>query len=148
MKTKSVIIILLLTGFGIRLMAGGENISYVKTENKVYFGEDIKMGLFNTKVFSPDGSIALVHNRDIVAYMHDSKLFELMPLMGGSNETLGYAMMEYVTSRSGLRLYRYSSKDQKTPQYTYYVYKNGKLHLCINQENAASTLPFFGIKVL
>ncbi len=148
MKTKSVIIILLLTGFGIRLMAGGANISYVKTENKVYFGEDIKMGLFNTKVFSPDGSIALVHNHDIVGYMHDSKLVELMPLVGENNENLGYAMMEYVTSRSGLRLYRYSSHDQKTPQHSYFVYKNGKLHLRITQENALSTLPFFGVKVL
>ena len=148
MKTKSAIIILLLAGFGIRLMAGGANISYVKTGSNVYFGEDIRMGLFNTKVFSPDGSIALVHNRDIVAYMHDSKLFELMPLVGENNENLGYARMEYVTSRSGLKLYRYCSHDEKTPQQAYFVYKNGKLHLRITPDNALSTLPYFGIKVL
>jgi len=148
MKTKSVIIILLLTGFGIRLMAGGANISYVKTESKIYFGEDIKIGLFNTKVFSPDGSIALVHNRDIVAYMHNSKLFESMPLVGENNENLGFVKMEYITSRSGLKLYRYCYKDQKCPQYEYLVYKDGKLHLRINQDNAHSTLPFFGIKAL
>ena len=65
-----------------------------------------------------------------------------------NNENLGYAMMEYVTSRSGLRLYRYSSHDQKTPQHSYFVYKNGKLHLRVTQENALSTLPFFGIKPL
>jgi hypothetical protein len=71
-----------------------------------------------------------------------------MPLVGENNENLGYAMMEYVTSRSGLRLYRYCCKDQKTTQYAYFVYKDGKLHLRINKENGLSTLPFFGIKTL
>jgi hypothetical protein len=145
MKTKITIIILFLLGFGVRLMAGGEDISYVKTGSKIYFGTKIKIGLFNTRIISPDGSIALVHNQDIVAYTHNSKQFELLPIVSESNKIVGYGMMEYIATRSGLKLYRYCCYDQAISQYAYFVFKDGKLYLRIDKDNALSTLPFFGI---
>lgn len=148
MKTKIVIISLCLLSLGVRLMAGGENISYVKTGSKVYFGTDIKMGLFNTRVIAPDGTMVQIHNHDIVAYMHDSKLFELMPLVNKSTKTTNYVMMEYITCRSGQRLYRCSSYERNNTESEYFVYKDGKLHLQIKQENAQAIFPFFGLKPL
>jgi hypothetical protein len=129
-------------------MAGGETTSYVKTGNNVYFGQDVKMGLFNSKIIASDGTVTKIPKRDVVAYMHDSRLFEYLPVVCETNDTVCFAMMEYLTSRSGLNLYRYCCYADKNPKYEYYLFKEGKFHLRIDQKNAKTTLPFFGLKVV
>jgi len=148
MKKTIVIIAIILTSFGIKAMAEGESISYVKTGKNVFFGHDLKIGLFNTRIISDEGSITKVANRDIVAYKHQSRLFEYLPVVCESKDTICYAMMEYIATRGGLKLYRYCCYDEKDPRYSFFVFKNNKFYLGINEKNAESTLPFFGIKVL
>jgi hypothetical protein len=148
MKKSFAIIAFILLCFGINVMAGGESTSYVKANGKVYFGQDLKTGLLKMKIISSDGSVIKVSNRDVEAYMHDSRLFERLPVVCDNNEILCEAMMEYITSRSGLKLYRYFHTEMNVSSYSYYVFKDGKFYLRIDETNAEATLPFFGIKVL
>jgi hypothetical protein len=148
MRSSIIIAALFLLGFGVKVMAGGETISYVKTGSNVYFGEELKMGLFNTKIISSDGTVSKIPNRDVVAYMHDSRLFEYLPVVCETNDTTCFAMMEYITSRSGLNLYRYSFYADKDLKYQFFIFKEGKFHLLIDQKNAKTTLPFFRIRVV
>ena len=146
MKNSIVIIALLLFSLGANAKSGDKNISYVKTRNNVYFGRDLKIGLFNFKIISDDGTITKISNRDVSGYLHDSRLFEYLPVVGESNQILCYSMMEYVTCRSGLRLYRYTCYDNNDFNCNYFVFKDGKYYLRIDRRNALSVLPFFGIK--
>jgi hypothetical protein len=148
MKRSILVVALILAGFGLSANTGGESTSYVRTDDKVYIGNEVKMGLFNTKVVAPDGTVTRIPYRDVRAYMTNSRLFEYLPLVCEENDTLCYVMMEYITTRSGLNLYRYTSYDSKEPGYDFYVFKEGKFHLRIDQKNAKTTLPFFGINVV
>jgi hypothetical protein len=146
MKTTILIFALFLYTYGINAMSDGKNVSYVKTGDKVYIGEELKVGLFNTKVYAADGTVTKIHNRDVNAYMDGSRLFEYLPVVNESNATTRYEMMEYLTTRSGLRLYRCGNYDSKETTYDYFVFKGGKYHLRLIQSNASSTLSFFGLK--
>jgi hypothetical protein len=148
MKNSILFLALILICFGVKAVAGEKTISYVKTSNEVYFGQDLKMGLFNTRIITEDGTVTKIPNRDVTAYMHNSKLFEYLPVVCEENDTTCYAMMEYMTTKSGLNLYRHSSYESKDTRYVFYVYKDGKFHLRIDQKNAPTVLPFFGIKVV
>jgi len=145
MKNSFVIIVLLLLSIGAKAFTGGESISYVKTGNNVYFGQDLKIGLFNSKIISSDGTVTKIPNRDVVAYMNHSRLFEYLPVVCESNDTLCYAMMEYITTRSGLSLYRYNYFDGRATKSHYFIFKEGKFYLQIDKRNALTVLPFFRI---
>jgi len=148
MKNLIAMLSFILISIGVNAMIGEKSISYVKTGNSVYFGTDLKMGLFNYKVVEVDGSVKKIPNRDVVAYNHNSRLFEFLPVVNKSNAVAGYAMMEYVTQKSGLNLYKLCYLDEKKSSYEFYVYKNGEFYLKINQQNAKTVLPFFGIRVV
>jgi len=148
MKKSIFIIALILMGFGIKAVAGNPDVCYVKTADKVYFGQDLKMGLLTTKIVSADGTITKVKTNEVKSYMHDNRLFELMPLICEEGDTMCYDFMEYLTSRSGLKLYRYRCCMNCDVRYGYFVFKDDKLHLRVNLMNAEAVLPFFGIKPL
>lgn len=148
MKTTIAIITFILIGFGVKAMPGDKSISYVIAGDKVYFGENLKVGMFNTKIIATDGTVIKIPNRDVKSYMHDSKLFESLPAIGENRKPKGHKMMQYITARSGLKLYRSNCVDSKGSWNEYLVFKDGRYYLRIDQENATSTLPFFGIAVL
>ena len=148
MKNSILFVVFILLCFGVNAMAGEKSVSYVKTDSEVYIGQDLKIGLFNAKVISLDGTVTKVPKSDIVAYMHNSQLIEVLPIIDENNDTVEYAKMEYVTSKGGLNLYRYCCYETLAAQYEFYVYKEGKFHLRINCKNAPTVLPFFGIKVI
>ncbi len=127
-----------------------DDISYVKTKDHVYFGNDIKRGLVKTKIITVDGSVTEVKNKKIIGYMHNNKLYELLPLVCEKNDTLCYTMMEYITSRSELRLYKYCCYHSGCAKYAYFVFdKQNKLYLRVdNHHNALAILPFFGVELL
>ncbi len=145
MKNSLLIIALLLLSFGANAIVGGESTSYIKTGDKVYFGQDLKKGLLNTRITSSDGTVTKISNRDIVAYMHDSRLFEYLPVICESNDILCYGMMEYITTKSGLRLYRYDFFNGMDTKPYYFIFRDGKFYLRIDSKNAKTVLPFFGI---
>jgi hypothetical protein len=147
MKRSIVFTALILICFGIKAIAAGPDICYVKTADKVYFGNDVKKGMVYTKIISSDGTITKVANNEIKSYMHEGKRFDLLPLTcPDTRDTLCFAFMEYLTSKSGLKLYRYECCELRDHVMVYFVYKDDKLYLGVNHNNAESVLPFFGIK--
>ncbi len=148
MKKSILILALILFGFVANAMVGEKNLSYVKTGNEVYFGQDLKMGLFNFKVIDSEGTVTKIPNRDVVAYTHNSRTYEYLPVMCKTNGIECYAMMELIKVKSGLNLYRYTGFDGRNQKYEYFIFKNGEFHLRIDQQNAKTVLPFFGIKVV
>jgi len=136
---------LVLVFFGIRAYAG-EPACYVKAGDKVYFGQDIKLGVIHTRIISPDGTVIKVHNRDIKAYMHDNRLFQVMPVICGKNDTVCQAMMEFLAVKSGLSLYRYDCPNHCDVYF--FVFKDGKFYQRIDQEQAQAELARFGVKVI
>ena len=146
MKKSFVIAVFILICFGIKAIAVNPDVCYVKTADKVYFGQDVKVRMIYTKIISADGTIAKVKTSEVKAYMHDNKLFEAMPLICLDGDTLCEAFMEKMATRSGLSLYRYKCCTDCGVTCIYFVYKDNKLHLRVDSYNAESVLPFFGVK--
>ncbi len=146
MKKSLVIAALFLFGLYANVMAGSEPGCYVKTAENVYFGQKLKIGPLNTKIISEDGKIVKVPNHKVLSYMNGSKFFELLPLVDDNPDTPDHVLMECIATRSGFRLFSYSNPTDKDAGKEYFVYKDGNLHVRINQTNVASILVFFGMK--
>ncbi len=156
---KRIMIITLLCMLTAGLYAAGkENNSYVKANGKTYFGTEIRMGIVNTTIITSDGEKIKLQNTDIQTVMHNGRLFERLPVVCKKKHITCMAMMEYITSKDGLRLYRYNCFNKRCdpvngvivntyPEDVYYVFKDGNFYLRIDETNAVSALPFFGIEI-
>ena len=149
MKKILMFIALILICFGIKAQSEKADICYVKTGDHVYFGQDLKIGIIQTRIILADGTVEKVKNRDVKAFMHDGKLYELMPVICAKHDTVCLALMEFIASKSGMKLYRYyCTRDENNPRYIYFVFKDGKFYSRVEDaESAKEVLPKFGIKV-
>ncbi len=157
MKKLSAFLILFMSVLLLR--AGGDASSYVTVNGKTYFCQTVKSGLLNMNLTMSDGSIIKVPLKKVDSYSCNGRLFERLPVRCKWAPANCTALMEYVTSRSGLRLYKYCKVQEHGELYDcsyknahmefeYFVFKNGKFYLHVTQDNAASVLPFFGIQVI
>jgi hypothetical protein len=156
MKKLSALLIMVM--FALMVKAGGEANSYVTVNGKTYFCQDIRSGILKMNLTMSDGTILKVPFNKVDAYSHDGRLYERLPVMCKDAPANCTALMEYITSRNGLRLYKFcktgscgdlldNTYEKAHLQYTFFVFKDGKFYLHVTQENAESVLPFFGIKV-
>ncbi len=145
MKKILIITALALSGFCANVLAGVKPACYVKTAEEVYFGHKLRIGLLNTKIISEEGKTVKVPNKKVLSYTNGFRLFELLPLADNKTETPELVLMEYITSRSGLKLYCYENNPDRTAVKEYFVFSDGQLHIRIDQSNAANVLSFFGI---
>jgi hypothetical protein len=157
MKKLSVLLILVMSA--LMLTAGGKATSYVTIGGKTYFCEKAKPGLINMNLTMDDGTIVKVPLKKVDSYYRNGRLFERLPVVmegAGGNQT---ELLEYVTSRNGLRLYKYSTMQEHGElfdntykkahqEFELYVFKDGKLYLQVTRENMGSVLPFFHIQVI
>jgi hypothetical protein len=146
MKKSLAIITLIFLCFGMEVMAGGYVTSYVKTKDQVYFGQDVRLGLFNYRVVSNDGTVTKVRNSEVMAYTKDSNLYENLPVF--FEDKASWQMLQFVTVKQGLSLYSINCYREKCTKSEYFVFKNGEFYLAVDQRNAKTVLPFFGIKVI
>jgi len=156
---KKLFVIMILVMSVLMLKAGTEANSYVTIDGKTYFCETVKTGLKNMNLKMIDGTVLKVPIKKVDAYSTSGHLYERLPVICKSAPENCTALMEYVTSRNGFRLYKYCKMkgqcilDDNTfndPQmeYTFFIFKDGKYHLSVTRENAESVLPFFGIEVI
>lgn len=133
--------------------------NYITVNGETSFCQKVKTGLFYTTIQKEDGTVLKIKNKELDAFCCKGHLFERLPLYLNGKVTGKTSMMEYVTSRNGLRLYKYCEYGEcgdfihcnyKGPhlQTVYFVYKDGEFYLEVNRENGATVLPFFGIDVL
>jgi hypothetical protein len=157
MKKLSLFLILFISV--LILKAGGEATSYVTVNGKTYFCQTVKSGLLNMNLKMTDGSIMKVPLKNVDSYSCNGRLFERLPVKCKWAPANCTAMMEYITSRSGLRLYKYCKLQEHGDLYNcnyhkahmefeYFVFKDGKFYLHVTPDNAESILPFFGVKTI
>jgi len=152
MKKSIVIIALVFACFGINAIAANEYDCYLQAGGKVYYGQDLKIGLVHTRIVLPDGTFAEVDNRDITAYRHHDKFFMLMPVICNGSDTLCFAMMEFIKAKSGCTIFRYccsGEEDRLTEakKNYFFLYKEGKFYRRIEEDQTEALLAF-GIKVI
>lgn len=157
MKKLSVILILIMSVLFVK--AGGESVSYVTFDGKTYFCEKAKPGLFNMNLTLDDGTIMKVPLNKVDAYSCNGHLCERLPVMCKDAPANCTALMEYITTRNGFRLYKHceysecgdlwnNTYKKAHLQTDYYVFKDGKFYLQVNKENIESILTFFHIPVI
>ena len=144
MKKTILFIAFMLICFGIRTMAGNEEDCYVKVGDKVYVGQDIKIGPIHTKIISTDGSVSKIDNNEITAYRHHDKVYMLLPVICEYNDTLCMAMMQYIRTKGEFNVFKYCCPQNGD---LFFVYKDAKFYRRINSTNAQEELAFYDVKV-
>lgn len=138
------------------LKAGGEATNYVSVNGKTYFCHTVKQGILNMNLKMNDGTTMRVPLKKVDAYCCKGRMFERLPVVCKGAPANCTALMEYITSRNGYRLYKHCEVRECSDifasrnahqQFELYVFKDGKLYLPVTKEIAASVLPFFGIPV-
>jgi len=162
-KKKKLIALLLLVMFAFALEARNDpessGVNYVKSGDKVWVCEKVKPGLFAVNIRIDDKASIKIPFREVDSYLCNGRLFERLPLKYDGAPANSTALMEYITSRNGLRLYKYckygecgdltnNTYKKAHLQFTYLVFQDGQFYLEVDQKNAPTVLPFFGIEVL
>ncbi|MEI6575199.1 MAG: hypothetical protein WCO63_03380 [Bacteroidota bacterium] len=155
---KTIILLTAILSISLGLSAAKNNPpNYVTANGQTYFGEKIKMGISYTRIINSGEDAIKIENASVDSYMRDGHLFERLPMVCEENAQ-DKVFMEYLTTRGGLRLYKYAHYDENcnlsdgnftkaTAKNCFFVYKDGKFYLKIDEKNAQSCLPFFGINV-
>jgi len=111
MKKSFLFTTLLLVIFGLKAMAGNNPVCYVKSGDNTYFGQKLRFGINTVRVISNDGAVVKLPIKEVNAYKNGNRYFELRPTVNSNFETNGNAMMEFVKTRSDLKLYRCLNND-------------------------------------
>jgi hypothetical protein len=157
MKKLSLLLILVMSV--LILKASDESTSYVTYGGKTYFCQKATPGLFNMNLTMDDGTILKVPLSKVDAFYCNGHLCERMPVICEGAPANCTALMEYITTRNGFRLYKLceynecgdlwnNSYKKAHLQVEYYVFKDGKFHLQVNKDNAESIMQFFNIPVI
>ncbi len=133
------------------------HLTYVTVNGKTVFCKDLVDAGKAIKMVMENGETEKIQFAVVDAMMHDGRLFERVPVFDKNNDQICTSLMELKAVRNGLKLYRnceYSSlsdcnmtPDPEHPEKCFLVYKDGKLHLRLDEKNAANVLSFFHIEV-
>jgi hypothetical protein len=157
---KKIIVLLGIMLFAYGSRAIGRQISdIVVSDGITYFGDKVIPGPSNIKLFDSEGQITKLPNQTVESFIRSGQVFVKLPVITKSNDTVGLAFMQYITSRSGLQLFRYCSKCLQfdplegeiapiNPVYRYYIFKGGKYLMLLDEKDTDTFLSFFGVKVI
>lgn len=134
-------------------------LDFVCINGVTYFSEDVHIGAINAKVTTENGETIKFPLSKVDAYRVDGKLFERLPLICIDGKNKGTVLMELITQHNGLRLYKYHPGNEETPQNcrfmdqskeqcVYFVFKDGKLYLHVDQKNASTVFPYFHVEYI
>lgn len=151
MKKLFAVSVIVMLAFVVK--AAGE-MNYVIVEGKTFFSEEVKVGLKNIHVTTDEGLTMKAPLKKVNAYYVDGKVCDRLPLICCNGKVRCTALLELVSHRNGLRLYKYHTEDarlgccfqdQSSQGMVLLVYKNGELHLRVNKENMETVLAFFRV---
>lgn len=156
MKT-SLILLLILLSAGVWAKTTGDN--FVVADGVTYYCNAMKTGFTKTHIFTKNGDIINVPNNHVKAYKLNGHLFELLPLVNSSGDTVDRAFMELIAVRNGIRLYKYCTNCCKYDPlnnviaplnrvFRYYIYQDGKMKLLTNEVEKNNFLNYFNVKVI
>lgn len=153
MKNFVILFALVVSSF---VAMGADDLNYVIVDGKTYFSEEMKIGMSKVRITTDEGLTLKAPLKKVDSYMIDGKVCDRLPLVCSNGKVKATALLELVAHRNGLRLYKYHSEnstlgsclmDKDDISTLYFIYKNGELHLRVNENNAETVLTFFGIPV-
>lgn len=156
---KKLTVLLILVTISLMVTAGGKSTNYVTANGKTYFCETVLPGILHMRITLDDGSMLKVPFKNIDAYCNNGHLYERLPVVCKNAPANCTALMEYVSSRNGFRLYKYcksgscgelidNTYESGKLHTMFFVFKDGKFFIPVTKENVESVLPFFGVKVI
>jgi hypothetical protein len=152
MKKMIVLFALVLVAFTGKV---GAEMNYVTVDGKTYFSEDVRVGLSNVRIETEEGLMLKASLKKVDALMVEGKLWERLPVYCCKGKYMGNELLEFVTQRNDLRLYKIQSGDcklgcgffdNKDREARYFIYKEGKIYLRIDEKNAETVFGFFGVQ--
>jgi hypothetical protein len=151
---KKFIAMFLFVSFALAVQAG-KDLNYVSVNGKYYFSNAVKIGLSNIRFSTDNGMTLKAPLRKVDAIMVDGKLLERLPVYCVDGKYKGTALMEFVSQRNGLKLYKYHPTenpplnccfhDNSQKSCVFFIYKEGELYLHIDNQNAGTVFPFFHV---
>lgn len=153
---KKLLLLLSLICFAFLASAAGEG-NYAIVKGKVYFSDHARVVLNKIRMETDDGLTLVVPLKEVEAYKVEDRVFHRLPLVCLNGEERGDALLQLVGHRNGLSLYRCARPDdtlgcsfEDNTGYVsmYFVYKDNDLYLRVDEKNARTVFPFFGIKAL
>ena len=151
---KKLFVMFLLVSFAYAVQAE-KDLNYVKVQGKHYFSNEMKIGLSNVKFTTDDGLTLKASLKKVDALMVDGKLMERLPVYCTDGKYKGTALMEFVSQRNGLRLYKYHPtenppqtccfSDGSEQVCVFFIYKDGNVYLHVDNKNADTVFSFFHV---
>lgn len=152
---KFVVLISLVTFAFLGTAAGKSN--YALANGKVYYSENARVVFNKIRLETEDGLTMVIPLKEVDAYRVNDRVFYRLPLVCKNGEERGNALLELVGFRNGLSLFRCLKPDESLGCCfedtsgmvgMYFVYKGKDLYLRVDEKNAWTVFPFFGIKAL
>lgn len=155
---KKLIVLLAFVSLAFIVRAANE-LSYVIVGDKTYFSNNVKIGLTNLRMDTEDGLTFKAPLKMVDAYMIDGILCERLPIFCADGKVKCTALLELVSLRNGMKLFKlhaYKNNkglgccfvDETNRESMYFVYKDGKLHLRVDEKNAETVFDFFHVKFI
>jgi hypothetical protein len=154
LTTILAILLLCLTGFAKDLSG---NFYMISTGEKLYC-KKIQVGAQTIKATLENGEKVTIPTSQVKMYHLDGKTFEKLPVYVDNRNTNELKFMEFVTTRAGLKLYKYSKYvegiDKITGAYMgvskvdyYLVFRGDQFYVDVTERNYRTLFDFFRIKI-
>jgi len=156
MKKLILILSVLLTSLSIFATDLSGNFYMVSTGEKLYC-KKIQVGAQYIKATLENGEKIVVPTSEVKMYRLNGKIFEKLPVFVDNKTTNKQLFMEFVTTRAGLKLYKYSNYEEGVDAATgaylgvtkvdhYVVFRGDQFHVALTERNYQTMFDFFRIK--
>ena len=130
---------------------------YVIVTGEKLYCTKIRMGAVNTTATLENGEKVKLRTAEIHSYRLNGKIFDKMPLYENNKFVNRNVFMQFVTTRAGLKLYKYTlfeeGMDKLSGMYLkstavdhFVVFKGDQFYVSITDKNYPTMFEFFGIK--
>lgn len=130
---------------------------YVIVTGEKLYCTKIRLGAVNTTAVLENGEKVTLRTADIHSYRLNGKIFDKMPLYENNKFTNKNVFMQFVTTRAGLKLYKYSVSEEGVDKLSgiylkstsvdhYVVFKGDQFYVSITDKNYPTMFEFFGVK--
>lgn len=142
----------------VTLAAGVETNYYVKNTGEISNCKKIQFGTNDLKVECENGTILTIPKENIKAIRLNAVYYEKLPVFENNLKTDREEFMQFVKTRAGLRLYKYTAEIgnasgsagfnvQGNKMDHFLVFKGDQFFVEITEKNYPTLFEFFGIAI-
>lgn len=126
---------------------------YMDSTNEKLYCKKISLGKEVTVVILENGQEVTVPTSEIKMYSVDGKIYEKLPVYINNQNTNTSEFMEFMATRAGLKLYKYTMLEKKSDKKPnakrkvekYYVFKGDQFWMEVTEKTKANQSDFFGV---